>query len=140
MATQTGVVLPQIRRSHHKNQFEVVEQEYDAIRVQSPRRKIVTTYDDGRSVVTPKSGRIMALEDKVAKALEQQTHVLSQQEQVAKALSDQQRMTEGLIQKAFDNREDSSKTSVGYRMTDWRKIPDIYFKTTSVTSRQLCLA
>lgn len=106
MATQTGVVLPQIRRSHHKNQFEVVEQEYDAIRVQSPRRKIVTTYDDGRSVVTPKSGRIMILEDKVAKALEQQTHVLSQQEQVAKALSDQQRMTEGLIQKAFDNRED----------------------------------
>lgn len=106
MATQTGVVLPQIRRSHHKNQFEVVEQEYDAIRVQSPRRKIVTTYDNGRSVVTPKSGRIMALEDKVAKALEQQTHVLSQQEQVAKALSDQQRMTEGLIQKAFDNRED----------------------------------
>ncbi|XP_062596898.1 protein FAM81A-like [Saccostrea cucullata] len=106
MATQTGVVLPQIRRSHHKNQFEIVEQDYDAIRVQSPRRQTVTTFEDGRSIVTPKSGRLLALEDKVTRALEQQSQVLSQQEQVAKALNDQQRMTEGLIQKAFDNRED----------------------------------
>lgn len=106
MATQTGVVLPQLRRSHHKNQFEIVEQDYDAIRVQSPRRQLRTSYDNDRSIVTPKSGRLMVLEDKVAKALEQQSQVLSQQEQVAKALNDQQRMTEGLIQKAFDNRED----------------------------------
>ncbi|XP_061172419.1 protein FAM81A-like [Saccostrea echinata] len=106
MATQTGVVLPQIRRSHHKNQFEIVEQDYDAIRVQSPRRQTVTTFEDGRSIVTPKSGRLLALEDKVTRALEQQSQVLTQQEQVAKALNDQQRMTEGLIQKAFDNRED----------------------------------
>ena len=107
-------MFPQIRRTAaHKNQYDVVEQDYDAIRVGSPKTRTLAVYDDrvrqeavpeGRG--SPMYTRLDALEDKVYQALSQQNQVMAQQSEVTRALGEQQRMTENLIDKAFQNRDD----------------------------------
>ncbi|KAK3097182.1 hypothetical protein FSP39_007205 [Pinctada imbricata] len=112
MSVRTNVVFPQIRRTAaHKNHYDVVEQEYDAIRVGSPRTR--TIYDEREKVRVeeqntgpPVYTRIDALEDRLSHALNQQSQVMSHQSEMTRALGEQQRMTENLIDRAFQNRED----------------------------------
>ncbi|XP_033749327.1 protein FAM81A-like [Pecten maximus] len=93
------VTLPPIDTDRTQN-YETVEQDYTAIRVDSPRRKQV------RIENTTMSPRINNLESKVSQALMTQNQVLSQQQQVTDALNQQQAMTKNLIEKAFQNRDD----------------------------------
>ncbi|XP_060062515.1 protein FAM81A-like [Ylistrum balloti] len=92
--------LPPITDTGGGQTYEVVEQDYNAIHVESPRRKQVTV---DSNVLSP---RINNLESKVSQALMTQNQVLSQQQQVADALNQQQAMTKNLIEKAFKNRDD----------------------------------
>ncbi|XP_063433643.1 protein FAM81A-like isoform X1 [Mytilus trossulus] len=106
---KTNVVLPRIRGARpHERSFDLVEQEYNAIQVGPARR--ITVEDNDRLIVNQGDDsvhpRLHALEDKVTQAIIAQNVVLKEQQKVTEAINHQQQMTQALIDKAFQNREE----------------------------------
>ena len=108
MAHRGGVSFPPIRRSNHESRYDVVEQEFDALNVQSPSKRTVYESYDSQRTNQPEptmSPRLSSLENKVTMALSQQNQVLNQQKQMTDALHQQQDITRNLIDRAFENRD-----------------------------------
>lgn len=106
---KTNVVLPRIRGARpHERSFDLVEQEFNAIQVGTPRR--ITVQDEDRIHITQGGDsihpRLNALEDKVTQAIMAQNVVMKEQQKVTEAINHQQQMTQALIEKAFQNREE----------------------------------
>lgn len=111
---KTNVVFPRIRGARpHERSYDLVEQDYNAISV-GPARHIQVTEDDSqvrrsRSVNLGDDSihpRLNALEDKVTQAIVAQNVVMKEQQKVTEAINHQQQMTQALIDKAFQNREE----------------------------------
>lgn len=100
--SQKVAILPPISNPRYNSgqEYDVIEQDYNAISVESPRRRKV--YMESSTM----SPRINSLEDKVSQALSTQSQVLAQQQQVTDTLNQQQLMTKNMIEHAFQNRDD----------------------------------
>lgn len=106
---KTNVVLPRIRGARpHERSFDLVEQDFTAIQVGTPRR--ITVQDEDHMHITQGGDsihpRLNALEDKVTQAIMAQNVVMKEQQKVTEAINHQQQMTQALIDKAFQNREE----------------------------------
>lgn len=106
---KTNVVFPRIRGAKpHERSYDLVEQDFNALQVGTPRR--ITVEDNDRIHITKGENnihpRLDALEDKVTQAIIAQNVVMKEQQKVTEAINHQQQMTQALIDKAFQNREE----------------------------------